>query len=161
MIIYVPYLFAIALALLCAWQDARDIKIGNEIYHKSAWVGRAGLVTVMVLGAFCFTNHPMWVFFAALAGNAFLFSGVFRLLLNTLCKEPWWYMGPHLGYRNKKDSKYDAAWHWIAWKFHGGRLGPTFGRPVYGVATPAKLAFAFEALVLIASVVLTATFGTP
>ena len=109
-------IFTLAFALACAKDDAEDIAAHFKINHVAQWLFRA----VIVLTASAMLGVPCMAI-----GLAFLFSAVFRFMLNKLRGLGWWWMGPSLARRPKHDSYYDALFHWAAYLFGVYRLnGP-------------------------------------
>lgn len=98
-----------------------------------------------------------WKLFCV-AGMAFgAFVPTHRYFVNTRRTNPfgidtkWLHMGPLLQYRKRGDAVYDYLWHWLAWVVTGSRMVAELDHPTYPTKLPAKLAYAFEAFVLILS----------
>lgn len=148
----------------------------RELTHWWEWTVR---VVFLAVGLFFLYLINDWFGFTqwTLVGYAGMAFGVFvpthRYFVNTRRANPfsldlrWLHMGPLLQYRKKGDAVYDHLWHWIAWVVSGarkvtmndvltdGKIGSSqIGHHIYPPSLPAKLAYAFELLVALSSLVL-------
>lgn len=142
-------------------EEAEKINAGKRIAH---WWELTIRVVFLLLGlGVMYLIHewfgtPQWKLFC-IAGMAFgVFVPTHRYYVNTRRTTPkrdWWWMGEPLGYERNGASKYDTAWHWIAWKLSGGGTSRRYveetPKPFYRGKLPAQCAYGFEAFVLILS----------
>jgi hypothetical protein len=93
------FLFTAAHALFWAATDARDIRNGKNINHPVRWVLRAAIEVGASL-VFAFTRNELIGIRLALVtiAAAFLFSALFRFLLNTMRGRHWAYVSPSSWY---------------------------------------------------------------
>lgn len=148
------------LAWLFAYQEAREINERieandrTELPHGLLVVLRA-LVWCAAVGIAIGFGFVTWTkALATIPACAALFAIVHRLALNRARNAPWWWMGWRLEARTKAASGYDTLWHRIAWKLCGGDRTLVARSAIYPNTLPATLAIAFEAIVLIAFILL-------
>lgn len=125
LIIVIHHLLIIAYALYEARDDFKQISKGEYIEHKGQFLVRVGialLFTTMAAHA-CLKYHGAspWICASLLLACWPLFSLPFRVALNMLRKEEWWYMGRMWDFRKKGDATYDGIYHWMAWKMSGSK----------------------------------------
>ena len=84
------FLFTAAHALFWAATDARDIRNGKDIKHGVRWALRAAIEVGATLAVMPFGWGAVMTTLAA----AFLFSALFRFLLNTMRGRHWNYISP-------------------------------------------------------------------
>ena len=157
-------LLTIAIALAFALYEARkiaaNIKAGvrEELDHAELMLWRAaswlsGAALFMAFDALTW-QAALWSIVPCLAS----FAIVHRFTLNKARKMPWWWMGAPLGFRSSKASHYDALWHNLAWWFSGLKYGDyglgAANDPDYPEMLPAKLAYGFEIIVIVVTVLL-------
>lgn len=152
-------------ATMAEWKanvDTIEIRGGKPVKHVSEawefaiWVGMGWLAASA--WTWVWEDHTMQGFykFPALAWSAFAI--VFRVRLNKKRstekkKLPWWYMGPMLGHRDHDtSSSYDYNWHVLAWWWSGTKFTDELER-VYPEKLPGILAYTFECLVYLLSLV--------
>ena len=92
------FLFTAAHALFWAATDARDIRNGKDIKHGFRWALRAAVEVGATLAVMPFGWGAVMTTLAA----AFLFSALFRFLLNTMRGRHWNYISP--------SNAYDRLW---------------------------------------------------
>lgn len=150
------FLVTAILALLGSWDDAEQIRRHEDIDHAEQWAWRASIIIGACLLWMGFTDRSPWdaLMMAVSCGAAF--SALLRFFLNRMREKHWWWMGEKLGKRDKKASKYDAAWHWIAWLVSGLQTATTLtgnGKltkvKAYPDSLPAALAYAVEVAVAV------------
>lgn len=127
-------------------EDARDIKLDKPIDHaaktKMRLVGMSALMTLLwVFGWMISENWSAVLLFLPTVWAMWNIS--FRLTLNKERGLDWWYLGPILRYRTKRDSWYDTAFHYLAWVVTGMKKDVIHSYP----KLPAILAYAFEVAV--------------
>ena len=88
------FLFTAAHALLWAARDARDIRNGKDINHGVRWALRAAIEVGVTLAAMPFGWGALLTTIAA----GFMFSALFRFLLNTMRGRHWAYVSPSSWY---------------------------------------------------------------
>ena len=88
------FLFTAAHALFWAATDARDIRNGKDINHGVRWALRAAVEVGATLAVMPFGWGAVMTTLAA----AFLFSALFRFLLNTMRGRDWRYVSPSSWY---------------------------------------------------------------
>ena len=88
------FLFTAAHALFWAARDARDIRNGKDINHGVRWTIRAAIEVGATLAVMPFGWGAVMTTLAA----AFLFSALFRFLLNTMRGRHWAYVSPSSWY---------------------------------------------------------------
>lgn len=145
-------------------EEADKINRGKPINHAWELTQRILWMVIYMVIAYLWNDWQgttQWT----LVGYAGLAFGVFvpthRYFVNTRRtkpKRPWWWMGIPIGYDRGKASNYDTAWHWIGWKLSGGGKSRRYveekPKPFYSLKRPAQLAYAFELLVALSSLVL-------
>ena len=147
------------LAYLSARYEARErlrrIQAGDkeQLPHTAYTVIRCLLWSAIALILCGFGLLDWWGAVKAIPASGALFAIIHRLRFNK--GRDWWWMGERLGVRPKGASRYDAIWHWIAWKLNGGRIccGPCDCN-YYSVDLPAKLAYGFEGAVVVVSMLI-------
>ena len=117
------FLFTAAHALFWAATDARDIRNGKDINHGVRWALRAAIE----VGAALLALPLGWGTALTTIAAAFLFSALFRFLLNTMRGRHWAYISDN--------NEYD--WLFIA----------TFSDYGIGHHRAGTLAYIFEAVV--------------
>lgn len=137
----------ILFAVACGWYDARAIAMDEQIDHTSRWVFRALVVVVAVVFECIISDRATLSILPACLALGAAFSIAFRLSLNLLRRKRWWYLGRMSGLRRKGDSRYDGAFHWLAWRLSGSHR--VEGYPDYPEDMPAMLAYGIEAAVAI------------
>lgn len=88
------FLFTAAHALFWAATDARDIRNGKDINHPVRWAIRAAIE----VGVSLVTMPIGWEGVLVTIAAAFLFSALFRFLLNTMRGRHWAYVSPSSWY---------------------------------------------------------------
>ena len=89
------FLFTAAHALLWAATDARDIRNGKNINHPVRWALRAAIEVGASLVFAFIRNEPIGIRLVLVTiAAAFLFSALFRFLLNTMRGRHWNYISP-------------------------------------------------------------------
>ena len=93
------FLFTAAHALFWAATDARDIRNGKNINHPVRWVLRAVVECLASVVCYYVLMMPKLAdAVAMLVGCGFLFSALFRFLLNTTRGRHWAYVSPSSWY---------------------------------------------------------------
>lgn len=138
------------LALLWSWIaseiQAATIQAGGKIDH-GRWL-TFNLIAAAILAtlAMLILWPPLeWLRLAhgvALMASAYTLA--FRPLLNHLRGLPWWWMGPRLHNRSGNDSRYDTAFHWLAYITTGA---------LYNGKLPALYATAVEVVALVVLII--------
>lgn len=89
------FLFTAAHALFWAATDARDIRNGKNINHGVRWAIRAAIEVGTSLVFAFIRNEPIGIRLVLVTiAAAFLFSALFRFLLNTMRGRHWNYISP-------------------------------------------------------------------
>lgn len=146
---------AIIAGIMDGAEEAGKIRRHAPINHVWEWGVRVVMLLIgmgLTCVAFAVLGTPLWklVCIAGIAIGAFV--PMHRYTLNKRRGVDWWWMGAGLGDRDKGASKIDGMWHWLAWVFSGMHTSK-FGPPkAYPLDLPAKLAFAFDAVVVAASI---------
>ena len=108
------YLFISALAIYCAWDDAKEIKNDDKIHHLLQWFIRCLVAVGMVVVV---AGFGLKATFLAIGSGA-LFSMVFRYSLNTMRGLDWRYVSPSSWY-DYVCLVISGAWSWKpnGWKW--------------------------------------------
>ena len=136
-------LFTAAHALFWAATDARDIRNGKNINHPVRWALRAAIEVGASLVFAFIRNEPIGIRLVLVTiAAAFLFSALFRFLLNTMRGRHWNYISA--------SSWYD--WQFLRWFMRPiDRTECVEGWHVYMAIRSAlragKVAYIFEAVV--------------
>lgn len=159
-LILLTIIISAAFAVYEAWLIAKRIKAGDreELDHAELMVWRAAawLTGAALLMAF---DAVTWrVVLLSIVPCLAAFAMMHRFTLNKARKITWWWMGLGLGWRDERASKYDTLWHKLAWWISGMRREEPWmsfaGDPVYPDNLPAKLAYGFEAAIIVVTVLL-------
>lgn len=147
--------FTALLAIVEANHDAASFATNNTLSHVKAWLWRA-LCVLFSATLLCFSLPDLQLLPAVIITVAMapLFSLLFRPTLNAFRKKPWWYMGPDLFWRSKRDSALDTACHYAAWWVTGRRFGPGGVLQQYPDRLPFFIATAVEVVVAAALMVI-------
>ena len=155
MIVYFTIIAAFALffAHYCAWDDFTQIGKDEPVHHVKQWLIRAGIsVAAIIIISGVGEVLTLRMFGLMSVAVAFLFSAWFRYRLNKLRGLEWYYMGPVLSDRTKKDSWYDGLYHWLAYAISGFNAVYYDGyHTTYSLNTPGKIAYATEITLTIAA----------
>ncbi len=93
------FLFTAAHALFWAATDARDIRNGKNINHPVRWALRAAIEVGASLVFAFIREEPIGIrLVLTTIAAAFLFSALFRFLLNTMRGRHWAYVSPSSWY---------------------------------------------------------------
>lgn len=146
------------LAYLSARYEARErlrrIQEGDkeQLPHTAYTVIRCLLWSAIALILCGFGLLDWWGAVKAIPASGALFAIIHRLRFNK--GRDWWWMGDRLDYRPNGASRYDAAYHWLAWKLNGSKITPCWYTRTYPKTLPAKLAYGFEGAVVVVSILL-------
>lgn len=154
-------LFTLVLAVIMANKDAATFASNVSIIHVREWMERAVCVlfasTMLCLSLPRLEVVPAMIVTVAMAP---LFSLAFRPILNAFRKKPYWYMGPDLFWRGKRDSALDTAYHLAAWNISGRRFGPGGVLQKYPDRLPFILATAVEVILMGLLILAAVNFST-
>lgn len=128
-----------------AVKDNNTIKEHRKVNHVKVWLARAGIMVYVSFLAWSIIAHgndfDLMPLLGFLLMSAFGFSALFRLKLNSLRGKGWWYMGPYLDDRTKKDAWYDGLFHRFA-RF----IARSPASAYYPRCLPATLAYIAESI---------------
>lgn len=139
------YAFTLLMALIHANHDAATFRFGNSVVHWKQWIARS--VHVIVCGTilyFALDVEPIPAILSTVMCGP-VFSIAFRSILNCFTRHSWWYMGPLLPVRTKKDSRYDGWYHTAAWTLTGRKYSNGVSQ-TYPIKLPFYLAVTVEAV---------------
>ena len=139
-------LYTAFLAVIHANYDTSTFASNKPFSHQRLWLERAMHVLIGAVLLY-FSLYDLRIVNAVLLTFAMgpLFSLLFRIALNGFRGKVWWYMGPLLPVRTKKDSRYDGWYHTAAWTLTGRKYSNGVSQ-TYPIKLPFYLAVTVEAV---------------
>jgi hypothetical protein len=147
--VLIMFSFTMFLAVIHANHDAATFRFGNDIVHWKEWINRAAHVLSGALILYFPLEIELVPAILSTLMCAPAFSLAFRSMLNCFTKHSWWYMGPLLRVRTKKDSRYDGWYHKAAWMLTGRKYSNGVSQ-TYPIKLPFYLAVMVEVLFTLA-----------